>query len=165
MIYLLLGGLFGGWDAYIPFINNGMFDLRDKLNAAGFAVTTYTWGDWQVAQNDISTFNANRLTDSSGAKIIVIGFSGGGSRASYITSPVDLMVLYDPSPAWQMKNPCGANIKKVLCYHNNHPLMLGLGGGVLIGPQVSITQVSEQHLTIQYDQTLHAKTIAACQAL
>jgi hypothetical protein len=47
---------------------------------------------------------------------MVIGYSGGGSRATWLANlpakpKIDLMVLYDPSPTWQMK-AIYANVKK-----------------------------------------------------
>jgi pimeloyl-ACP methyl ester carboxylesterase len=63
--------------------------------------------------------------------VIVIGYSGGGSRATWLANlpakpKIDLMVLYDPSPTWQMK-AIYANVKKALCYRNNHAFLFWIG--------------------------------------
>ena len=149
-VYLLLGGLFGG-DGVVD--SRGMLDLQDQLKALGFPVTTFYWSDYAKVDQEPEA-----------GKRIVIGYSGGGSRATWLKKPIDLMVLYDPSPAWQMK-PCGKNVAKAICYHNTAPMMAGLGGGVLTGPQVTTIDIAEQHLALQYNPDLHKRTVAACQAL
>ena len=68
-------------------------------------------------------------------------------------------MAYDPSPRWQME-PLKGNVTKAVCYHNNWPLMFGLGGGQLTGPNVETVEVSEQHLLVQYDNTLHGRTLS-----
>jgi hypothetical protein len=173
-IYVLLGGVadgfFGlpnGWDGVVD--SAGMEALADRLKAvAGVKlVATYDWGDWDHCINPIV---ANHGVD----KIAVIGYSGGGSRATYLSddlyykkpiSYIDLMVLYDPSPSWQM-NPIGGNVRKAICYHNTNPMMLGLGGGQLTGTApITTIDIAEQHLLVQADQKLHQRTIAAVSAL
>jgi hypothetical protein len=37
-----------------------------------------------------------------------------------IAFAIDLMVLYDPSPPWQMSE-IGLNVLRAVCYHNTHP--------------------------------------------
>ena len=149
-VYLLLGGLFGG-DGIVD--SRGMLDLGDQLKALGFPVTTFYWSDYEkVDQEPLA------------GKRIVIGFSGGGSRATWLIRHIDLMVLYDPSPAWQMK-PCGKNVAKAISYHNTAPMMGNLGGGVLTGPQVTSIDIAEPHLEVQHDAALHKRTIEACEAL
>jgi hypothetical protein len=43
--------------------------------------------------------------------------------------------------------------------------MFGLGGGVLVGPQVQTFDIKEFHMSVQYDETLHPQTIKAVEAL
>ena len=144
MIDILLGGLWG-WDGYVT--SRGMLGLQAQLQVSGFEVEAFTWDNYKQANAPI-----------------VIGYSGGGSRATWLKFPIELMILYDPSPSWQME-PIGTNVKKVICYQNTSPMMLGLGGGVAIGPQVETIMVSEQHLLIQYDQSLHNRTLHAIAAM
>jgi hypothetical protein len=84
-------------------------------------------------------------------KIVLIGYSGGGSRATWIANEIfprriDLLVAYDPSPAWQMRKlpPSGG---KAICYRNTRPLMFGLGGGALGGGYVETHTLAQQALT------------------
>lgn len=153
----LLGGFFGpdGW-----VLSRGMLVLADQLNAIpGVTVTSYSWSEWDNVT----------LTDDTNC---VIGYSGGGSRATWLANAddvsIDLMVLFDPSPAWQMQ-PIGANVKRAICFYNNAPMMFGLGGGVLAtikgGPVIETVEISEQHLFVQLDQSLRDQTIAAVRAL
>ena len=164
-IFLLLGGISeSGWDAYFPGINTGMFALGERIKALpGVVLKTYTWGNYPQAAIDAHT--AQRL----GSKIGFVGYSGGGSRATMlarenVTLKIELIVAYDPSPSWQMY-PLGPNVIKALCYHNTAPMMLGLGGGVMVGKQVTTVNIAQQHLAVQYNQALHSRTIAAIQAL
>ena len=117
-VFLLLGGLVGA-DGTLT--SAGMFHLASMLRALpDTTVTTYSWNNWPDAYRAI-------LANQGKAKIVVIGYSGGGSRATWLANmpskpKIDLMVHYDPSPRWQMK-PIGINVKKALCYHNTQPLM------------------------------------------
>lgn len=177
-VHILLGGvasaidLFGielpyGWDGVID--SRGMNGLADQLKAvpAVKSVTSYDWGDWDHA---IAPIVANKGID----KIAVIGYSGGGSRATCLADTlfykkpmvfIDLMVLYDPSPAWQMY-PTGENVRNAICYYNTNPMMFGLGGGKLTGTgTIDIYKISEQHLEVQSDQSLHQRTVAAVKGL
>lgn len=163
-VYILLGGLWG-FDG--PVTSRGMYGLAGQLGKLiNTAVSTYTWTNWPTARDDIAKVW--------GAKVVVIGYSGGGSRATYLANQlakpaIDLMVLYDPSPRWQMQ-PIGNNVKHAMCYYNLSPMMPSpfgmLGGGKLIGQtNIETFPIAEQHLTVQYDQTLHARTVAAVKAL
>lgn len=177
-VHLLLGGITGpdGWVT-----SAGMLGLRDKLTALpGVSTLTYTWNDWQKAAHDVAAAEG-------GSKIVVIGYSGGGSRATWLANfhdagvladgmmietmqpSIDLMVLYAPSPARQMQ-PIGQNVHKAINYHNTAPFMWvpfigSLGGGVLVGPNVTTIDIAEQHLLVQADGYLHAHTIEAVQQL
>ena len=163
--FMLLGGMTGSaWEAYIPGINTGMLGLRDQIVAMGVPVTVYPWGEFAQADADIGKLNLG------GARtlIAVVGYSGGGSRATYLGSQIDLLVGYDPSPASQI-DALGPNVARAICYYNTAPFFFGLGGGKYTrksGTTVLTTiTVAEQHLAIQYDQSLHAQTIAAIRGL
>jgi pimeloyl-ACP methyl ester carboxylesterase len=159
-VFNLLGGLWG-WDGVISSI--GMMSLGSTLNAIpGVTCENYLWTDYENAKAAIRTIKPFN-------KIVIIGYSGGGSRATWLVNEipiinVDLMVLYDPSPSWQMK-PINWNVKRAICFHNTNPAMFGLGGGVLVGKPVTTINISEQHLGVQFDQTLHSRTIAAIKEL
>jgi hypothetical protein len=156
-IYLLLGGFYGtdGWVT-----SAGMFGLRSSLAALpNVEVTTYDWSSFKKVVNDIALLPKDDI-------VIVIGYSGGGTRATWLANlpskpKIDLMILYDPSPSWQMK-VIGPNVKRALCYHNVIPLFFGLGGGALVGNNTVIETVDifEHHMLVQTDSTLHQRTIA-----
>ena len=154
-IYILLGG-FVGIDGYITSV--GMFGLRMMLaRLPNVTCLTYQWGAFEQAAADIAKQPKEAI-------IIVIGYSGGGSRATWLANlpahpRIDLMVLYDPSPKWQME-PIGENVKKAISYHNTAPFFFGLGGGVLIGRQVETVNIAENHMLVQSDGSLHQRTVA-----
>ena len=163
-VFLILGGL-EGEDGWVD--SAGMLGLRDQLVAAGFVVSVFTWDHSQHVDAPIATWST-----TPGALTIVIGFSGGAARATWLHQPIDLLIGYDPSPAWWVR-PIH-NVKKAICYHNNHPAMwvpfIGwLGGGQYEGPQVMTYEINggkgEWHMAVQFDNDLHNKTVAACQAL
>jgi pimeloyl-ACP methyl ester carboxylesterase len=175
-VYLLLGGLVGS-DG--PVTSAGMLQLAKMLRALpDTEVRTYTWDKWAEAYKSI-------LANEGKAKIVVVGYSGGGSRATWLANmsskpQIDLMVNYDPSPKWQMK-PIGSNVKKALCFHNSKPMMWmpgvgDLGGGQLVGNApgfggrpghgpIEIINIAEQHMLVQVDQSLHERTVKAVGAL
>jgi hypothetical protein len=125
-------------------------------------VESYTWADWITAANRIWA----RPSDD--ARVAVVGYSGGGSRATWLANsvlhkPIDLMVTYDPSPSWQMQN-LPPNVKKAITYQNQVPFF-SLGGGVLTGPNVTRMLIAEQHLLVQFDERLHRITLRAIEDL
>lgn len=153
-IFVLLGGLFGPDGAAD---SRGMIALGKQL--AQFApVTTMYWSDYARAIAAIKSAPAEDV-------VILIGYSGGGSRVTWVAGavaprPIKLLVAYDPSPSWQM-TPLKGNVERALCYHNDAPMMFGLGGAELAGKQVENVEIAEQHLAVQFDQALHARTIEA----
>lgn len=159
-VYILLGGLFGP-DGYVT--SAGMFSLASQLRKLpGVSVSTYTWNNWEK----VPAFNGN--------KVALIGYSGGGSRATWLANtrtmaPIDLLVAYDPSPKWQME-PLRSNVRRAICYYNQNPCMPSpygmLGGGKLTGNCKILTRnISIQHLFVQFDKSLHAATIEAVKEL
>jgi len=159
-VYILLGG-FVGLDGFVD--SDGMLLLARRIaNIPNTWVESYTWADWITA--------ANRLWARPGkdGKVVVIGYSGGGSRATWLANSVlhkniDLLVTYDPSPSWQMQN-LPPNVKKAITYQNQVPFF-GLGGGVLTGPDVTRVLVTEDHLAVQFDERLHQMTLQAIEEL
>lgn len=148
-ITVLLGGIWGP-DGYAD--SAGMWAFGRSLGAA-----IYTWNDWLRAAHDF------------GDHEVVIGYSGGGSRATWLAEEtphtIDLMVLYDPSPRWQMKR-LSKRVRQTLCYYNTHPEMGPLGGGKATGDgHIDIIPISEQHLKVDWDEKLHNMTRAAITAL
>jgi pimeloyl-ACP methyl ester carboxylesterase len=155
-VFILLGGLTGGQGEQL--VNVGMRALALQLQQIpGMRVTQYPWGEYERVA-------LNHHYDS----VVVIGYSGGGSRATWLADEhpltIDLMVLYDPSPAWQMK-PLKDNVKRAICYHNTNPMFGRLGGGILRGPHVETIDIAEFHLTVETNPILHARTIAAVKEL
>ena len=105
-------------------------------------------------------------------KVVLIGYSGGGFAITQVAEEldgkeprrIDLLIAYDPSPTWSMKT-LGKNVAKAICYCNSRPLMLGLGGAQLQGQSVETVPISEQHLAVQFDESLHKRTIAEIEKL
>jgi hypothetical protein len=158
-VFLLLGGLsfMNGWAASVA--SAGMLRLQSSLAALpDVEVTQYDWRSFKEAGDDIVLLPKGDIA-------IVIGYSGGGSRATWLANlpsepKIDLMILYDPSPSWDMK-VIGPNVKQAICYHNVTPSFFGLGGGVLVGnnTQIDTVDISENHMLVQTDTTLHQRTI------
>ena len=186
-IYVLLGGVAPA----IPFLKipdgaDGWVTSRGLVTFANDLTTytrtivhTYVWGNWETCLNDMEAEYRRGIPE--GDKMIVIGYSGGGSRATYIgySLPakyiIDLMVLWDPSPKWQMQYQLGPNVKKILQFHNTNPMMPSqygmLGGGeVKIRSEnhttkVETVSIAEQHLLVQADKSIKAKTLTEIFAL
>jgi esterase/lipase len=124
-------------------------------------VEVYNWRDWVSA--------ANRIWARKDARVVVVGYSGGGSRATWLANsvlhkPIDLIVTYDPSPPWQMQN-LPPNVKKAITYQNQRKFWFKLGGGELTGPNVDRYQIEEEHLAVQIDERLHKITLHAIEEL
>jgi len=160
-VFILLGGLVG-FDGYA--VSPGILMLARRLEAFG-EVTTYNWGSQREVTQRIASLSS---TD----KVVLIGYSGGGFVITEIADElnnkqphkVDLLIAYDPSPAWSMRS-LGNNVAKAICYCNSSPLMLGLGGAQLRGQSVEIVPISKQHLAVQFDEGLHKRTIAEIEKL
>jgi hypothetical protein len=160
-VYILLGGLAGGDPSRA--VNEGMYDLSDQLERIpGVKVTTYPWAQYE----SIAVDHPNNDVDA----LVIIGYSGGGWKATVLANEhsgllINLMVLYDPSPAWSMQ-PIGHNVVHAICYHNTAPMFGNLGGGYLHGiTDIKTIDIAEEHLFVQNDQRLHTQTVAAVKAL
>jgi hypothetical protein len=164
-IYLLLGGFFG-WDGVVT--SAGMYGLKKRLEAAVDKVTVrvYNWDKYREASRD-----AYLLNDS---KTVFVGYSGGGwaeaLACNYVTPRVDLLIAYDPSPWWKLKQPeamLHINVRRAITYQNKRrsfPSPYGyLGGGVLLagssGPEIERVPIDENHAMVQFDSKLHDRTI------
>ena len=63
--------------------------------------------------------------------------------------------------------PIGRNVRKSICYCNTQkmtvlPFFIGsrrIGGGQLSGYNVSNVVIRQQHLAVQFNQQLHARTV------
>ena len=158
-VYVLLGGL-AGVDGYVD--SQGMLLLAGRIATIPYTwVETYPWRDWVTA--------ANRVWARKNVRVAVVGYSGGGSRATWLANSVlhkdiDLIVTYDPSPKWQMQN-LPPNVKKAITFENQVPFIFGLGGGELTGPNVKHYLIQEEHLLVQFDERLHKITVDAIEEL
>ena len=160
-IFILLGGLVGP-DGYA--VSPGILLLAHRLEALG-EVSTYSWTSREEVARRIAALEP-------GDKAVLIGYSGGGFAITQIAEDlnsnpprrIDLLIAYDPSPTWSMKS-LGKNVAKAICYCNSRPLMLGLGGAQLRGQAVETVPISEQHLAVQFDESLHKRTIAEIEKL
>lgn len=163
-VYLLLGGLQGA-DGWVT--SAGMYGLRSSLAALpNVEVTTYNWQSYKQAADAIALLPEDDI-------VIVIGYSGGGHKATWLANGysgvpgrywprprIDLMIVYDASPTWAMM-PIHDNVKRAINYRSVTPMFFGLGGGALVGnTEIETIDVSEQHLLVQVNQTLHQRTIA-----
>lgn len=137
----------------------GMVSLAGRLKQHG-DTTLHSWDDADV----IPSINRSTL------KIAVVGYSLGanaiGHIGSYAKRQIDLGVAYDPSRLSPLANngiEYAPNFKRVLCYQNVGAWFFG--GAGYAGKNVETVKVSTFHLAIQFDEMLHAKTIAAIAGL
>lgn len=162
-VFLLQGGIVS-IDGVIT--SAGMNTLAEMLDALpNCDVDTYLWENWSQAYHDVMRHEDH--------KIAVIGYSGGGMKATWLANGcvriggaiqwkvrprIDLLVTYDPSPDGSMQ-VLHDNVRRAVNFHNKAPFFFGLGGGVLKGPKVETIDIAEHHLAVQYDQSLHARTV------
>jgi hypothetical protein len=168
-IYVIRGGLTGTWiDG--SWLSHGMDELAKELKRFfGGKVTVQVWdfGSYQQIAKGI-----RQLPE--GSRVALIGYSGGGSRSTWIANyvyprVVDLIVAYDPSPISAML-PLRKNVRRAICYWNRHPMMLDLGGGWISGShEVDVEnheiKPSVQHMMVDDQSSLHAQTIEAIRTL
>jgi pimeloyl-ACP methyl ester carboxylesterase len=144
-VYMLLGGLVGPDGAVLaPVENSGMLVIQGELRVMGCELHVETWDQWAKFVPLIGPASA-------AYKNILIGYSGGGWRATTLANStraqIDLLILIDPSPEWKME-PVGSNVVRSLLIHNNQK-MGNLGGGELqaSGP-IERLEVSAPHLLV-----------------
>jgi hypothetical protein len=155
--YVLMGGMWG-FDGTV--FSRGMVALSQRLNTIeGVESSHHYWYSWKKVEVEI-------LKLSRDIRSAVIGFSGGGSRLTYMDAPIDLAVGYDPSPSYEIHGV--RNFKRAICYHNtlqNYLLGFRLGGGIYAGVNVELVDIAMNHLAVQYAENLHLKTIEAINKL
>jgi pimeloyl-ACP methyl ester carboxylesterase len=142
--------------------SGGMKQLASRLaRLPGLKVSVHKWKYPGVIIADIKRLPAKE-------PIILIGYSLGAHTTTYIAHylpnrEIALAVAYDPSIYSAVQFPAGPNIKHFLLYHNSGRSRLGHAR--IAGRQVQTTEISEGHLSVDYDQRLHARTIAAVRAV
>ncbi len=157
-IYTILGG-FIGFDGYVT--SAGLYGLNHQIEEKfPYAkITTYTWSEYRKVGFTIAEYQRDRHA--------VIAYSGGGSRATWLANVfrsrmIDRMILYDPSPHWQMMPIGNTGVVKALVYQNSAPFFFGYGGGAVEGRpgQVQTVPISMNHVVVQFSQELHNRTLA-----
>ncbi len=134
----------------------GMVSLASRLPNA----TVHSWDDGDVIPG-VNTWPS---------KVAIVGFSLGANALGHIGAharrEIDLGVAYDPSRL----SPLVANgvqsapqFKRLICFQNVGAWFFG-GSGYL-GNNVETIKVNTFHLAIQFDESLHARTISAIKAL
>lgn len=153
-VIILRGGIFGG-DG--PWTSAGMDALARRIPGA----SVYNWSD--LFTRVLPVVQAVPKA----TKLAVIGYSGGGSRGTWIgyyaDRPIDLLVGYDPSPASECR-PL-RRVAKAICYHNKQTFLWMLGAGRYVGANVTTYEISENHLAVQNDERLHRITLDALKEL
>jgi hypothetical protein len=119
-------------------------------------VTTHGWKSFKGVAKDIAKLPA-------GTPVILIGYSLGANATTWISNAVpsrtiNLIVAYDPTVLSEVQ-PAGANVRRLLLYHNNGPEPWGHAR--IPGPQVETTETKNSHLSIGNSSWLHGKTRAA----
>jgi hypothetical protein len=167
-IYMLLGGMVGP---------DGIFDsagieaLALRLTPLGI-VRTYPWSEWEKAGESMTTTQVGTKIGSN--TFILIGYSGGGSRATWLANTrfgnalsrpmIDLLITLDPSPQHDMK-AIRVNVLRAVNFHNNMqdlfwPGVGRLGGGQVTGVRaVEDVEINMPHLMVQADPGVHEKVI------
>jgi hypothetical protein len=146
-----------GW----RFTSQGMVMLGGRLGENTFI---YGWDSPEVIIKILWAL-------SRGHKVVVIGYSLGANQLGFISAHIkdmiDLGVAYDPSryspltfeDKYGDHYQTAPNFKRFLCYQNTGAWFFG--GSYYVGKNVELTRVFDFHLGIQFNETLHQKTIAA----
>lgn len=155
--FILMGGMAGPDGSAF---SRGMVSLSQRINAIdGVMCSHHYWSSWSAVENQIKKLPKD-------LKTAVVGYSGGGSRLTWMNTEIDLAVGYDPSPTYQVWGV--KNYERALCYHNtqvNYLLGFRLGGGQYRGANVETTEINMNHLAVQFAEELHLKTLAAIERL
>lgn len=150
-IFILLG-------QYGAVTSAGMIALAERLKPYG-QVSIHSWDDNGVVSR------INGLPSS--RKIALVGFSLGASQIAFISANVhrqiDLAVAYDPSRQSPINGMPARKVSRLLCYKNSPGVYSG--GACPAAGRVEVTAINEAHLSVQFDEALHRKTIAAVAAL
>ena len=161
-VFIMLGG-FVGIDGYA--VSPGILLLAHRLSTFG-DVSTHNWSSQSDVVQRIASLDPND-------KVVLIGYSGGGFAITRVAEElngnpghrIDLLIAYDPSPTWSMRS-LGRNVVRAICYCNDLPLFLGMGGAKLTGANtVEVVNISEPHPVVQFDERLHKRTIAEVEKL
>lgn len=142
--------------------SGGMKQLASRLaQIRGLTVSVHKWKYPGVIIADIK-----RLPKTE--PVILIGYSLGAHTTTYVAHylphrEIALAVAYDPSVYSAVQFPAGRNIKRFLLYHNGGRSRLGHAR--ISGHQVETTEIAMGHLSVDYSEALHRKTIAAVRAV
>lgn len=106
-------------------------------------------------------------------KVALIGYSLGGNSTAWaaqqIKREIALIVAYDPT----VNGPhlsnyvLGKHVERAICYRQVGHLITSawFGRGCLVGNQVEVVDVHEDHLLVQSDPRLHEMTIQALKGI
>lgn len=140
-----------------------LFSERLKNDLEGYDVKRFAPGEWRSVAADIVT----RPHDE---KIAILGYSLGANAAAWVAHEcaprqIELIVAYDPTVNGPplASYPLGSHVKRALSYKQTGWFFTSLfaGRAVLVGPQVEVTEVFQDHLYVQFSERLHQKTIEA----
>ena len=160
-VYVLLGGMVGPDGSLV---SRGMTALADRISQLPDVICSkHYWSSyWSVVTS------INQLPHD--VTVALVGYSGGGSRATWITDyvyprAIALVVGYDPSPISSM-GKFGRNVDCSICYRNATANLFGLGGGIFSGAAKTGTiTINIPHLAVQFNEALHARTLEAIENL
>lgn len=144
-----------GQGGYIT--SSGMDTLAGKIEKLGFVVSTHNYGDVAEIIDSIRRLPRNE-------KVVLIGYSLGAHSILYVSNSLPnrrfaLLVSYDPSIYSAYQKGPGPNVDRLLLYHNNGSSTYGHAR--IRGSQVETTEINESHFSVDDDQALHMKTLAA----
>lgn len=138
----------------------GMVSLAARLPNA----SVHSWDDSSV----LHEINQTK------AKVAVVGYSLGANQLGWLSAStaktIELGVAYDPSRLSPLVKLIGgkyaqtaSRFNRLLCFRNVGAWVFG--GSTYTGKNVEEITVNNFHLGIQFNEELHAKTIAAVNAL
>jgi len=138
--------------------SGGMVQLASRLaRIPGLAVSTHGWKRPGIIVEDI------KHNVPPGVPVILVGYSLGANATTWISNAIGnrevaLAVAYDPS-IYSYIQPARGNVRRMLLYHNNGRSMLGHAR--IPGEHVETLEVRMGHLSVDWSQKLHTKTINA----
>ena len=144
-----------------------MEQLAKRLEPYG-QVTNHDWNDPGV----VPAIGQQSKDDP----IVVIGFSLGANQLGWINDKtgrrIQLGVAYDPSRQSPLVGTSedgrpytqtATHYDRLLCYYN--PGTWIYGGSRYVGSNVETTHIDMPHLSVQFSEALHTRTIAAVRSL